>query len=122
MVGITATGYRILQDIGLNGSSTGYAISKRRNRVTEKTAYTLLPRLVKEGLLSVEVIGRTRSGLKKKEYSLTLAGVCHLLLSHSRKKPSLYHKTLGLFSSSCTWNMGSPSEYNRREHSRYGTR
>ena len=80
MVGITSCEFKILRYIELNGPSTAYDMSKKRKPppvVSDKTAYTLLPRLVKKGLLSV-VTKKTGTRLKK-EYSLTVLGLSRAL-------------------------------------------
>lgn len=86
MVGITRSEFLILRDICLNGPSTAYDISKKRNVVSDKTAYTLLPRLRKNGFVSVSITGKTHSGLTKKTYSLTLVGASQLLVNKDRPR------------------------------------
>ena len=81
MVGITSSEFKILRYIELNGPSTAYDMSKKKGEPppvgSDKTAYTLLPRLVKNGFLTV-VTKKIKTRLKK-EYSLTVLGLSLVL-------------------------------------------
>lgn len=89
MVGITPSGLKILRYVWLNGPSTAYDMSKKLGEpppvVSDKTAYTLLPRLVESGFLTV-VTKKIKTRLKK-EYSLTVLGFS---LALDRTKPEEY--------------------------------
>ncbi|MBA7577576.1 hypothetical protein ES708_19429 [subsurface metagenome] len=78
-VAITGSEAKVLRYLALNGPDTGYNMGKEVD-ISLKTAYTAPKILVDRELVSVSVVGKTRSGQDMKEYSLTVLGLATALL------------------------------------------
>jgi DNA-binding PadR family transcriptional regulator len=77
-VGIKPSEQEILRHISQYGPKTGYELGKE-TEYSEKTSYQEAKNLVDKGLLTVSVVGKTRAGLDKKAYSLTVFGLVRAL-------------------------------------------
>jgi hypothetical protein len=78
-VAITGSEAKVLRYLALNGPDIGYNMGKEVD-ISLKTAYTAPKILVDRELVSVSVVGKTRSGQDMKEYSLTVLGLATALL------------------------------------------
>jgi DNA-binding PadR family transcriptional regulator len=67
-----------LKTIALEGSLTGYELSKKA-KMSERAVYPALQGLKKKAYVECCEVGKTRVGLPKKEYGLTLWGFCNAL-------------------------------------------
>lgn len=72
------TELEILKALAKNGASTGYALIKQRKK-GERSVYPALHGLQAKAYVKCRVIGKTRAGLPKEEYSLTFWGLCNSL-------------------------------------------
>lgn len=77
-VSIKLSEQEILRHISLYGPKTGYQLGKE-TKYSQKTSYKGVKNLMDKGLLSVSIVGKTRAGMDKKEYSLTVLGLIHAL-------------------------------------------
>lgn len=77
-VSITPSEQAFLNHIAENGPTTAYDLGNATN-YSEKTAYQSTKSLVEKKMLKPRVIGKTRAGLDKKEYDLTVLGLVFVL-------------------------------------------
>lgn len=75
---MSRTQRKALLYIAENGAATGYNLLNQ-GPLNSCTAYKAPKSLVKKGMLRLEEKGKTRAGLRKKEYHLTLLGLCTAL-------------------------------------------
>jgi len=76
-VSISPSEREILRHVSQHGPRTAYELGKE-TRYSEKSSYQGVKNLLDKGLLSVSIVGKTRVGLDKKEYHLTLLGLSHV--------------------------------------------
>jgi hypothetical protein len=72
--------HEILRHISQHGPKLGYGLGKEAG-YSQKTGYEAAKSLTKKGFLSVKIVGKTRAGADKKEYSLTVSGIPHAIVA-----------------------------------------
>lgn len=92
-VNMTPAEFSFLLISSQQGPMTAYDMAKK-SKYTEKTAYTTTKSLVEQGMLTREIIGKTRAGKDKINYILTLRGIMWVFVMPS---------TSDLWKNAITW-------------------
>jgi DNA-binding PadR family transcriptional regulator len=77
---MTSSEHGILKTITLKGPMTGYRLANDKQlSLSDKTCYKVAKKLVEKRMLTVVVVGKSRTNMDKKEYSLTVKGLAYML-------------------------------------------